>query len=333
MLRIKYEQMYSEFFRVLLKVGFSQERAELCARLFAETSRDGVYTHGLNRFPRFIENIRNGNVEIHAIPEKISSFGAIERWDGNSGPGNLNAYSCMNRAIELAHENGMGCVSIRNTNHWMRAGTYGWQAAEEGCIGICWTNTMPNMPPWGTKESKLGNNPIVFAVPRKEGHIVLDMAMTMFSYGKIESYSMHSKPLPVDGGFDIDGNLTRDPKAILESGRSLPIGFWKGSGFSLMLDLIATILSGGNSTYLIGKNGGERNISQTFIAIDLAKLPEQNSIYRSVNETIEDLHSAEPVEEDGKIYYPGERTLLTRKENLEKGIPVEQYFWEQVLKL
>lgn len=333
MIRISYKEMYAQFLRVLLKVGFSQERAELCAKMFTEASCDGFYTHGLNRFPRFIEYINKGYVDIHAYPEKADGFGIIERWDGNLGPGNLNAFFCMNRAIELSHENGMGCAALRNTNHWMRAGAYGWQAAEAGCIGICWTNTTPNLPPWGSTECRLGNNPIVLSIPRKEGHIVLDMAMSMFSYGKVEASSMHDEMLPVDGGFDNDGNLTRDPKAIMNSGRPLPIGFWKGSGLSLVLDLVATILSGGNSTYRVGKLESEYSVSQVFIAFDPTRLPEQNLIHKAVNEVLDDLHKAQPVKEDGKIYYPGERTLLTRKENLEQGIPAEQLFWEQVLSL
>ncbi|MGE5604168.1 MAG: Ldh family oxidoreductase, partial [Bacteroidota bacterium] len=84
MLRVPYQQMYAEFLRVLLKIGFSQERAELCARLFADTSRDGVYTHGLNRFPRFIEYIREGYIDIHAVPELVEASGALERWDGKA---------------------------------------------------------------------------------------------------------------------------------------------------------------------------------------------------------------------------------------------------------
>jgi 3-dehydro-L-gulonate 2-dehydrogenase len=56
----------------------------------------------------------------------------------------------------------------------------GWQAAEAGVIGMAWTNTLPNRPPWGTTVPKVGNNPVVIAVPRPSGHVVLDMAMSQF---------------------------------------------------------------------------------------------------------------------------------------------------------
>ena len=78
------------------------------------------------------------------------SFGAMERWDGHRDSA-LNARLAMARAIELAKKSGIGLVALGNNNHWMRGGTYGWLAAEKGCIGICWSNTAPNMPAWGAQ--------------------------------------------------------------------------------------------------------------------------------------------------------------------------------------
>lgn len=331
--KVSYETMYSEFLRVLINIGFTENRARLCAKLFAEASRDGVYTHGLNRFPRYIKSIHDGDIKINAEPTKVESFGGFERWDGNEGPGNLNAHHCMNRAIELAKENGIGCVALKNTNHWMRAGSYGLQAADAECIGICWTNTMPNMPPWGSDENKLGNNPIVFAVPREEGHILLDMAITMFSFGKLESHALNNEMLSVDGGYNLEGELTKDPHEIVDSKRALPIGYWKGSGFSLLLDLITTILSGGNSTFEIGKLSSEKQVSQTFITFDMTKLQNHSTIHSLINSIIDDLHDSQPINEGDRVFYPGERMLKTRNKNLEEGIPAEPKFWEQVLRM
>jgi 3-dehydro-L-gulonate 2-dehydrogenase len=333
MVRVSYEEMYSEFRRVLLKTGFTDTKASLCARLFADASRDGVYSHGLNRFPRFIGYINEGLVDVHAEPEKVEGLGAIERWDGKQGPGNLNAYSSMNRAMELADKYGMGCIALRNTNHWMRAGSYGLQAAEAGYIGICWTNTLPNMPPWGATECRLGNNPIVLSVPIEEGHIILDMAMSMFSYGKLETHALNKKPLPVAGGFDLDGELTRDPQAILDSRRPLPLGYWKGAGLSFLLDIVATVLSGGNSTDDIGKYSAETNVSQVFLAFHLKNFHNSKDIHQKVNAIVDYYHQAKREEGVEKILFPGERSLNVRKNNLEQGIPVEAVYWNQVLQM
>jgi len=314
---------------VLVRTGFTPERAGLCARLFADASRDGVASHGLNRFPRFMDMIRAGVIDVGVAPVRVAGTGALERWDGRRGPGNLNAYQCMDAAIALSRAHGVGCVALANTNHWMRGGNYGWQAADAGAIGICWTNTLANLPPWGAAEPGIGNNPIVIAVPRAGGHVVLDMAMSQFSFGALESYRRRGEPLPVDGGFDASGALTRDAAAIEASRRPLPIGFWKGSGLAMMLDMVAAALSGGLATYQISRDPlYETNLSQVFIALDPAASGADIAI---IDRIVDDLHAPSP---DGSHpRYPGERTLETRRRSMEEGIPVDQEIWEAVRRL
>ena len=123
-MRIKYEEMKQEFERILIKKGFAQDRANLAAKMFADTSLDGVYSHGYQRFPRVIEYIEKGYLDVNALPEKTAGMAAVERWDGHLGMGNLNAFMAMGRAIKLAEEHGIGLVAMANTNHWMRGGTY-----------------------------------------------------------------------------------------------------------------------------------------------------------------------------------------------------------------
>ncbi|MBI3944423.1 MAG: 3-dehydro-L-gulonate 2-dehydrogenase [Armatimonadetes bacterium] len=334
MQRVPFETMKSEFTRVLLASGLAEDRARLCARVHAENSRDGVYSHGLNSFPGFVARVREGGgIDIHATPRKVGGFGALEQWDGESGLGILNATTCMERAVALAREHGIGCVALRNTNHWMRAGTYGLQAADAGRIGICWTNTTRLMPPHGSAERRIGNNPLVFAIPREGGHILLDMAISQFSGGKTLIHSRSGQPFPVPGGYDSQGNLTCDAAAIRQSNRPLPIGYWKGSGLAMALDLVAALASGGRTTYQIALEGGERGVSQTFIAIDIIRIAGEEGLRQVVEETIGDLHTAPPLREGEPVAYPGERMLQRRRENLEKGVPVDSEFWEQVLAL
>jgi 3-dehydro-L-gulonate 2-dehydrogenase len=330
-MRIKYEDMKEEFKRVLIKKGFSEKRAEEAAISFTNNSCDGIYSHGVNRFPRVVEYVERGYIRANTAPEKINSFGAIERWDGNLSLGNLTAKRCMDRAMELASEFGIGCVALKNTNHWMRGGEYGWQAADKGYIGILWTNTQPNMPAWGAKDRRIGNNPIILALPREEGPVVVDMAMSQFSYGKIETYRMEGMELPVPGGFDKEGNITNDPKTIEETWRVLPIGYWKGSGLSIVLDLIASMLSGGNTTYDVGKLGeDEYALSQVFIAIAPEKLGNRSEMEEKINETIQYIKNSDSATNGAEVYYPGERTLNTRMENLKLGIPVEKGVWNKI---
>ena len=333
-MRIPYETMRAEFIRVLNKNGLSGERAELCATLFADASRDGIYTHGLNRFPRFIKNIGQGVIDVNAEPVPEYDLGALERWDGRRGPGNLNAYQCMRRAIDLAHERTIGVVALRNTNHWMRPGNYGLMAVNENCVGILWTNTTPNMPPWGGKEARLGNNPVVFAIPNgDEPPVLLDVAMSMFSYGKLESYARADRPLPVDGGFNEEQQLTRNAKEILKTHQALPIGYWKGSGLSLTLDLLASALSGGQTTREVGQGIAESDLSQVFIAIDLGRLPDADAFAARMRETLADMQTSAPVDPARPVHYPGQNMIRTREDNMQNGIPVDEGIWDTVLHL
>lgn len=329
--RIPFEQLRAEFERVLLEAGVPGPKADRTAALFAENTRDGVYSHGLNRFSGFVDGIRSGKVDPDVEPTRVRALGALEQWDGNRGIGLINAEFAMNRAIELARENAMGCVGLRNTNHWMRPGAFGLQAAEAACIGICWTNTTVLMPPWGSATRRIGNNPMVICIPRKDGPVLLDMAMSQYSNGKLEVMQRRGEALPLAGGYDTDGNLTTEPGAILDSRRALPIGYWKGSGLALVLDILASVISDGDSTHEIGARPHETAVSQVYIAIDTSKLGDNADA--KIDAIVTDFLGASPLEGVDSVRYPGEGMLAIRRDSLANGIPVDPDLWLQLQSL
>jgi 3-dehydro-L-gulonate 2-dehydrogenase len=326
-------EMESRLEAILMKHGFDDNKAKLCAAIFTNSSVDGIYTHGINRFRRFIEYISKGYIKPAAEPILKKKAGSIEQWDGNLGPGPLNAIIATERTMELAREGGIGCVGLSNTNHWMRGGSYGWQAAKKGFAFIGFTNTIANMPAWGALDQKLGNNPLVIAIPFKEDAIVLDMAMSQYSFGAMEMAVIKREQLAHHGGFDGEGNLTNDPSAILATRRPLPIGYWKGAGLSLLLDILATLLSGGLSTYEISKKEAEHSVSQVFIAIDLSQLRETSAINQTLQGIVDDYLHSIPENERSRITYPGQRVMETRNTNLKNGVPVLQEVWELIISL
>lgn len=315
--------LQSEFFRILLSVGFDDHKASIVSEVFTNNSVDGVYSHGVNRFPKFVAMVKAGIVKPAEEALCVNRIGNVEQWDGHEGPGIVNALKCTDRAVELAKASGIGCVALAKTNHWMRGGTYGWRAAKAGCVFIGWSNTIANTPAFGAINRKLGNNPLVIAVPFEGEAIVLDMAMSQYSYGALENYALKKEKLPVYGGYDSNGNLTDDPSEIMKTQRSLPIGYWKGSGLSLLLDILAATLSGGLSVAGITAQGPEKNLSQIFIAIDFSK-------FRSevVKDIIDDFKTSVP-----QVRYPGENVLKTRERNLKEGIPVSRSIWDEIKSL
>lgn len=335
-MRVFYEEMKEKLQSILVKYGFDEKRAEESAKNFADSSLDGVYSHGYQRFPRVIDYIQKGYIDVNAVPEKITGFGAVERWDGHLGMGNLNAKMAMQRAVELAAQLGIGMVAMSNTNHWMRGGAYGWQAAEAGCIGICWTNTCPNMPAWGAIDGRIGNNPFVLAVPNQNGnHVVVDTAMAQYSYGKLSVCRQNGEQLPYPGGYDEEGNLTCDPAAIEKTRRVVPIGYWKGSGLSIVLDLIGGILTLGRTVTKVGQEcESEYGLTQVFIAIRPEVLNQDpDKAQEILNETLKDIQASIPEKEGHTVRYPGHGTLIRRRENLKNGIPVNEEIWKKICEL
>lgn len=327
MLYVKFNEMQAVVTQILLKEGLCEHDAKLIAAVMAESSLDGIQSHGINRLPLFVEYLQKGIINSKAELKLVADRGIAKQFDGNYGLGIKNAILCTDEAINIARNNSIGFVTLRNTNHWHRAGTYGWRAIEKGFILICWTNTIPNLPPFGSPKNLIGNNPLCVAIPHSKTPIVLDMAMSQFSYGKIASAARNAEELPVIGGYDELGELTTNAKMIHEKGKHLPIGFWKGSNLAFVLDMLAAILSEGRTTRQIEEmQGYDTGMSQVFIAINPNSFSEQNFLENLMSETI--LTFAETNELEGTdIRYPGEETLKRRKQNLVSGIPVEEEIW------
>ena len=334
-IRVPYDVVKSTVTQVFLNLGLSEEQAELCAAVHSESSLDGVESHGLNRVPRFVSYVRRGWVDLNARPERVGARGAVENYDGHLGVGVLNARFCMDRAVALAKEHGIGCVALKNTTHWMRGGSYAWQAARAGFIGISWTNTESCMPMWGSKEQGVGNNPFCIAIPRKNGPIVLDMAMSQYAYGKLGVYRLAGRQLPYPGGFDANGTLTTDPAAIEASRRILPMGYWKGSAMAIALDLAAAAMANGKTGAELDREGRGSctGCCQIFIAYDPYLFGSEEEIQAKLDDRVAAADATAPDRPGGRVTCPGERTAALRAENLEQGVVVDEQIWQQILDL
>ncbi len=320
-MKISYETLLAEFLRVLIKHGVGTELAKECAAEFADTTAYGVLSHGINRFPVFISQLDKGDVKPIVAPECTARLGVIEQWDGKAGIGNLTAKRMMGRCLEIAAENGVGIVALRNTSHWMRGGSCGYQGAKAGYISICWTNSIAVMPAWGTKECCIGTNPLIIGVPSKPVTLV-DMSMSMFSYGKLQTYRLRGEQLPIDGGFDDDGNLCRDPGTIEKNKRILPMGYWKGSGLSIVLDMIAVALSGGLSVKGITDQGTEKGVTQIFMAIKPALSgAELDGRFKEITDFVLNAAKASP---DSSVRIPGSSLEQRYQKSLSQGMEVSE---------
>jgi 3-dehydro-L-gulonate 2-dehydrogenase len=330
---VSLKRLQHQFEDALLKRGMQPDFATKLAMGFVEMANEGTYSHGINRFPVFISQVDQGHIHLNATPACIQSFGALEQWDCHLGPGVLNGLVCTERAIKLAREYGIGMVAMKNSNHWMRGGTYVLKMARAGLAGIASTNSIAVMPAWGGKDHRVGSNPLIMAMPG-EPPVLVDCSMTQYSYGQLQNYVLADKELPVIGGFDHEGNFTCDPHVLWENKRLLPMGFWKGSSMAIVLDMLLTAVSGGHSVPALTEDvGAEFGVSQCLIAIDVSQTMAKDRLTEEMQRIREYVLASEPAE-SGKVMIAGsEIQAFIDKHKQQGGIEIHDEIWQQIVAL
>jgi delta1-piperideine-2-carboxylate reductase len=189
-------------------------------------------------------------------------------------------------------------------------------------------NSMTCVVPHGADRPLFGTNPIAFAAPRADGApIVFDLATSAIAHGDVQIAARKGERLPPGMGVDSLGQPTQDPKAILEGGALLPFGGHKGSALSMMVELLAAALTGGNFSFEFNwaDHPGARTpwTGQLLILIDPSKTAGQNFAERS-QELVRQMHAA------GLRRLPGDRRHRTRAKSLEAGIEVDAHALNQL---
>ena len=333
MIYVQYEEAVKRMARGLERFLNAQD-AKRFAEIFAGNSLDGVYSHGMNRYPRYLSDMESGLCDAKVTQaERVSGLGGLEVWDAHFGVGPLIAQQMAERAIELARTHGIACVALRNNSHWLRAGRYGLMMADAGMMGLCMTNTCMNLVAYGAKEPSTGNNPITIAIPRRAGSLVMDMAVSQYAFGKLEIMAQEGGMLDTPCGYDTDGNLTCDPKKIVESGLMMPMARWKGSALSIMIDLMVSMLSLGRTSLAIGTPAdGEKGMSQMFVCMNPAAVIDMDKAEAQMEKTIAFLNALEPKDGVHGVHAPGENLEKTRARNRECGIPVTEDTWQKIVR-
>ncbi|MGN0773807.1 MAG: Ldh family oxidoreductase [Candidatus Ventricola sp.] len=331
MIYVQYQEAVDQMTRGLERFLNAQD-ARRFAEIFAGNSLDGVYSHGMNRYPRYLSDMGSGLCDAKVTQaERVSGLGGLEVWDAHFGVGPLIAQQMAERAIELARTHGVACVALRNNSHWLRAGRYGLMMADAGMMGLCMTNTCMNLVAYGAKEPSTGNNPITIAIPRKAGSLVMDMAVSQYAFGKLEIMAQEGGMLDTPCGYDTEGNLTSDPKKIVESGLMTPMALWKGSALSIMIDLMVSMLSLGRTSLEIGTPAdGEKGMSQLFVCMNPAAVVDMDKAEAQMEKTIAFLNGLEPKDGVHGVHAPGENLEKTRARNRERGIPVTEDTWKKI---
>lgn len=226
-------------------LGVPGEDAAAVAHYLVLADLRGVGTHGISRIPVYADRLRRGLVRARPDIRVTHPMPAAAHVDGDDGLGFVVARRAMQEAIAAAERCGIGMASVRNSAHFGMAAAYLMEAIDAGYAAFVFTNASPSMPVWGGRTPFLGTSPFAFGTPGGDGSppIILDMATSVVARGKIRRAMQTGEAIPAGWALDADGRETTDARRAYE-GIVLPLGGPKGSGLSLMMEIVAGVMSG-----------------------------------------------------------------------------------------
>jgi LDH2 family malate/lactate/ureidoglycolate dehydrogenase len=279
----------------LVACGLPPDDALSVAKLMTEADLVGSDAHGVFRTAQYVGRLKAKKINPTPTITVRRSGPATALVDGDNAMGHLVMAFAARNAVELARETGVAWVGARRSNHAGAASIYAAIPLEHDMVGIYAAAAGSNhMAPWGGAEALIGTNPIAVAIPAgAEAPVVLDIATSVASFGKIRSHALAGEPMPE--GWVVDpktGEPITDARRV-DEGVLLPIGGYKGSGLSLIIGLLAGPLNAAASGCDVSDEapGRESNNGQFIIALDVARfLPAQarsRAEWRSIAESVD----------------------------------------------
>jgi LDH2 family malate/lactate/ureidoglycolate dehydrogenase len=312
--------------RVFTELGVPVEDAAIVADSLVEADLRGVSSHGVLRIPSYVKRILDGGTSPLTRIDVVRDHSAAVLLDANAGLGQVAGVRAMGFAIERASIHGIAIAGVRNSGHFGAAAYYSMRAAREDMIGLVFSNASAGLAPWGARKAMLGNNPWSIAIPAdSEVMVVLDLANSVAARGKIRMAAVKGEAIPTGWGADKDGKPTTDAAAAL-AGLILPMAEHKGSGISIIVDLLTGGLMGGailDDVGSIDRSARPQGVAHFFAAIDVAAFQDVAAFKKRVDEYCRRVHEAPRAEGTDRIYMPGELEAITSAQRAATGVPVE----------
>lgn len=342
---IKAEQLRKFCEATFQRLGFNKKDSAIISDVIILSNLFGIDSHGINRLQMYIQQLQAGYIDIHSQPEIVFQTPVSAVIDGKKGMGQLVSTMAMNIAIEKAKISGVALITVRNSNHYGIAGYYSLMASNEGMIGISMTNSLAAVVPTHGKESMLGTNPIAFSFPANPSPFLFDSATSVVSVGKIEVYDRLSKPIPLGWGLNSQGIDESDPKEVLNSifsgasglhplgGGNEEMGGHKGYGFSMIVEILSSIISLGTTSNHIEQKEGEAGVCHFFMVIDPNIFGDPMSIQKHFENYLSEIRNSNKSNNQTRIYTHGEKeaeSFLRRKAD---GLVLSEKTLEQLIRI
>jgi LDH2 family malate/lactate/ureidoglycolate dehydrogenase len=308
--------------------GTSSAGAEEVADALVWANLRGIDSHGVSRTPRYVELFDKGQSVADAVPTVSRPRAAIAIVDAHQAPGPIALNLAVAEAVAGARECGIGWAQVRGTVHTGAIGYYTNQIAEAGMAGLGVVAGMPNMAYAGARGAAVATSPLSVAVPAGKHEVVLlDMATAVMALGRIAQLKAAGESLPPGVAVTADGSPTTDPALAAVP---LPVGGAKGSGMSLVFELLASGLAA-NPIVPAALSGDKKHRQNAFLlAIDVAAFLPLSEFTASVDATVDAIKSLPPSDPDGEILIPGERGRRSEASRAATGIPLGPKVWKEL---
>jgi ureidoglycolate dehydrogenase (NAD+) len=289
----------------------------------------GVDGHGVSRLPSYLKMIEAGEIDVKTRPRLVHDRAATFMLDGGHGFGPVAMMQAIALATERAEAAGVCFGLVRETTHTGAIGRYAQWIAEHGCAAVIIGAGPAFMAYHGARVPSMGTSPIAIAVPSGRGSIVLDMATSMISNGKIIQSRATGTPLPEGAVLTGQGEPTTDPR---QAEILLPLGGPKGSGLALMFEMLASVLAAAPiQTRALGPEKRKRRTQNSAIlAIDVEAFRPLADFSNDADTLAAVLKSLPRQAGVDEILLPGERASRTEVERRESGIPIPAKLWGEL---
>jgi len=316
---------------VSVAVGTPPDIALAVTESLVEANLAGHDSHGMLRLPWYVRSIRQGTIHADARAAVIRRSGATAVVDGALGWGQPAARLAAQTAVELAAESGVGAVTIVNCNHIGRLGEYVASMARAGMIGIALCNSSPVVAAYGGYRPVLGTNPLAWAAPRGGGHapVVLDFASSIVAEGKLRVARANGAVLAPGLIVDATGAPSLDPADFYAGGALHTFGLHKGSGLSVMIELMARGLAGVDLSQPEhhGHNG------TLMLALRIGSFASEQQFLGAAERLFGQIAISPPAAGFDAVLLPGEPELRMREQRLANGIPIAESTWDELVAL
>lgn len=303
---------------LLVAAGYTNAHAERSADILIWANSRGADSHGVLRIPRYVEMVNKGMINPKAQTTVVSQDGAIAVLEAARSPGPSAMVNAMDIAVDIADRFGIGWCSARNITHAGAIGYFALQAAKKGYLGIVMTASGPLMAYHGARVAGLSTNPLSIAVPAPQLPLLLDMSTSTVALGKIMQAKDTGTPIPEGWAIDKNGDPATDP---MEVATVTPLGGPKGSGLSLMIEILSSVLVA-NPVISSALSGGKGSMNGAALAIKIDKFSEPDVFAQQITELVGQLKLLAKAPETDEILMPGERGFRLSAERMQNGIPI-----------